>query len=42
MYKRRSAMNEKEKYRAKIEAQLQEFDTTLGEIITKAGLRKEK
>jgi hypothetical protein len=35
-------MNEKEKYRAKIEAQMQEFDTTIEEIITRAKLRKEK
>jgi uncharacterized protein YgiM (DUF1202 family) len=35
-------MSEKEKYRAKIESQMEKFNTTIEEIITKANLRKEK
>jgi len=33
-------MNEKEKYRAKIEAQMTNFDETIEEITTRAKLRK--
>jgi hypothetical protein len=35
-------MNEKEKYRVKIEAQMAGFDETIEEITTKAKLRKSK
>lgn len=34
-------MNDKEKYRAKIETQMTNFNETIEEIVTKAKLRKE-